>query len=279
MRDEDLAVLDNISNGRIGWNIVTSWLATAAANYGGSGQVSHADRYARGEEFMTVVKALWDSWAEDAVVDDRAGGRYAKADRIRPINHKGENYQVAGPLNLPRTPQGRPVFVQAGSSDTGRRFAARHAEAEGERRAGRHVAAPLVVAVHDPRRRMREWPIVAVVAVAAAISGVAIMPIIVLVAINQPFTLWLLHSFFLSIPTLIGAGLYSLWKERALLSAADIPLFVVGLVFSFLSAWLCVRWLLRYISTHTFTAFAWYRIAFGIVVLATAYGGVVTWAD
>jgi FMN-dependent oxidoreductase (nitrilotriacetate monooxygenase family) len=121
--------IDHISNGRAGWNIVTSWLATAAANYGGSGQVSHADRYARGEEFMTVVKGLWDSWAEDAVVDDRERGLYARKDRIRPINHKGESYQVAGPLNLPRTPQGRPVFVQAGSSDTGRRFAARHAEA------------------------------------------------------------------------------------------------------------------------------------------------------
>jgi FMN-dependent oxidoreductase (nitrilotriacetate monooxygenase family) len=121
--------LDHISNGRVGWNIVTSWLATAAANYGGAGQVSHADRYARGEEFMTVVKALWDSWAQDAVIDDRDSGRYAKPERIRPINHKGEYYQVLGPLNLPRTPQGRPVFVQAGSSDTGRRFAARHAEA------------------------------------------------------------------------------------------------------------------------------------------------------
>ena len=121
--------LDHISNGRVGWNIVTSWLATAARNFGGSGQVSHTDRYAQGEEFMTVVKALWDSWAEDAVVDDRAGGLYAKPDRIRPINHKGEHYQVAGPLNLPRTPQGRPVLVQAGSSDVGRRFAARHAEA------------------------------------------------------------------------------------------------------------------------------------------------------
>ena len=121
--------LDHISNGRIGWNIVTSWLATAAANYGGAGQVSHADRYERAEEYMAVVNALWDSWAEDAVIDDRAGGRYAKPNRIRPINHKGEHYQVAGPLNLPRTPQGRPVLVQAGSSDTGRRFAARHAEA------------------------------------------------------------------------------------------------------------------------------------------------------
>src|SRR5262245_23274410 len=121
--------LDHISNGRIGWNIVTSWLATAASNFGDAGQVSHSDRYARAEEFMTVVKALWDSWAADAVIDDRVRGRYVKADRIRPINHKGEHYQVKGPLNLPRCPQGRPVLVQAGSSDTGRGFAARHAEA------------------------------------------------------------------------------------------------------------------------------------------------------
>ena len=86
-------------------------------------------------------------------------------------------------------------------------------------------------------------------------------------------------SFFLAIPTLIGAGVYSLYKERALLSAADIPLFLVGLVFSFLSAWLCVRWLLRYISTHDFVPFAWYRIAFGLVVLATAWSGWVVWAE
>ena len=123
------ASLDHISGGRVGWNIVTSWLAAAARNYGGAGQVSHADRYARGEEFVAVVKALWDSWADDAVLDDRAGGRYARAERIRPIDHAGEHYRVAGPLNMPRGPQGRPVFVQAGSSDTGRRFAARHAEA------------------------------------------------------------------------------------------------------------------------------------------------------
>ncbi len=123
------ASLDHISNGRVAWNIVTSWLAAAARNFGGTGQVSHADRYARGEEFMTVVKALWDSWAEDAVIDDRAGGQYARTDRIRPINHRGDFYQVAGPLNMPRCPQGRPVLVQAGSSDTGRRFAARHADA------------------------------------------------------------------------------------------------------------------------------------------------------
>ena len=85
-------------------------------------------------------------------------------------------------------------------------------------------------------------------------------------------------SFFLAIPTLIGAAVYSLYKERALLSATDIPLFIVGLLFSFLSAWLCVHWLLRYISTHSFVSFAWYRIAFGIVVLVTAWTGWVTWA-
>jgi FMN-dependent oxidoreductase (nitrilotriacetate monooxygenase family) len=123
------ASIDHISQGRAAWNIVTSWLATAAENYGGAGPVSHADRYARGEEFMTVVKALWDSWAADAVVDDRAAGLYARRDRIRSIRHRGEFYTVAGPLNLPRCPQGRPVLVQAGSSDTGRRFAARHADA------------------------------------------------------------------------------------------------------------------------------------------------------
>src|SRR3984893_3788315 len=123
------ASLDHISNGRVAWNIVTSWLATTAGNFGGEGQLSHTDRYARGEEFMAVVKALWDSWADDAVIDDRHGGRYARPDRIRPINHKGDYYRVAGPLNLPRCPQGRPVLVQAGSSDIGRRFAARHADA------------------------------------------------------------------------------------------------------------------------------------------------------
>jgi FMN-dependent oxidoreductase (nitrilotriacetate monooxygenase family) len=123
------ASIDHISNGRAAWNIVTSWLATAAENYGGSGPVSHADRYTRGEEFMTVVKELWDSWAADAVIDDRRSGVYARSDRIRSINHRGDFYEVKGPLNMPRCPQGRPVLVQAGSSDTGRRFAARHADA------------------------------------------------------------------------------------------------------------------------------------------------------
>ncbi|HSV54235.1 MAG TPA: undecaprenyl-diphosphate phosphatase [Burkholderiaceae bacterium] len=84
-------------------------------------------------------------------------------------------------------------------------------------------------------------------------------------------------SFFLAIPTLIGAGAYSLYKERALLSMADVPVFSVGLLFSFVSAWICVRWLLRYISSHSFVPFAWYRIAFGVVVLATAWSGMIRW--
>jgi undecaprenyl-diphosphatase len=86
-------------------------------------------------------------------------------------------------------------------------------------------------------------------------------------------------SFFLAIPTLIGAGIYSLYKDRALLSMADLPLFLVGLLFSFASAWLCVRWLLRYISSHDFVPFAWYRIAFGLIVLATWWSGLVVWAE
>jgi FMN-dependent oxidoreductase (nitrilotriacetate monooxygenase family) len=123
------ASLDHISSGRVGWNIVTTWSPQAGSNFGGIGQVGHADRYERAEEYMSVVKALWDSWADDAVLDDRTGGRYAERMRVKAIQHAGAHYQVQGPLNMPRPPQGRPVFVQAGSSDTGKRFAARHAEA------------------------------------------------------------------------------------------------------------------------------------------------------
>lgn len=86
-------------------------------------------------------------------------------------------------------------------------------------------------------------------------------------------------SFFLAIPTLLAATVYSVYKERALLSVADLPLFGIGGIAAFISAFLCVRWLLRYISTHDFTAFAWYRILFGLLVLASAWGGWVVWAD
>jgi undecaprenyl-diphosphatase len=85
-------------------------------------------------------------------------------------------------------------------------------------------------------------------------------------------------SFYLGIPTLMGAGVYSVWKERASLSAADAPMFAVGLVFAFISALLCIRWLIRYVATHDFTWFAWYRIVFGGLVLLTAWGGWVTWS-
>ena len=85
-------------------------------------------------------------------------------------------------------------------------------------------------------------------------------------------------SFYLAIPTLIGAGVYSLWKQRDALTVADLPVFAVGTVFAFVSALLCIRWLIRYVATHDFTVFAWYRIVFGAVVLATAYFGWVDWS-
>jgi undecaprenyl-diphosphatase len=84
-------------------------------------------------------------------------------------------------------------------------------------------------------------------------------------------------SFYLGIPTLMGAGAYSVWKQRAILEASDGPMFAVGLVFAFFSAWLCIRWLIRYVSTHDFVPFAWYRIVFGAIVLITAWGGWVDW--
>lgn len=84
-------------------------------------------------------------------------------------------------------------------------------------------------------------------------------------------------SFFLGIPTLIGAGAYSIWQERDLLQTSDTPLFLVGLVFAFVSALVCIRWLIRYVSSHSFRPFAWYRIAFGIIVLVTSWTGIINW--
>ncbi len=86
-------------------------------------------------------------------------------------------------------------------------------------------------------------------------------------------------SFFLGIPTLMGAGAYALWKQRHALHAGDVPMFAVGLVFAFFSALLCIRWLIRFVSTHDFVGFAWYRIGFGVVVLLTAWQQWVVWAD
>lgn len=121
--------LDHITGGRVGWNIVTSWVQGAGPNFGHDRQIEHAERYDRAFEFVDVVTKLWDSWADDAVLDDRENGVFADTGRIRAINHEGRYRKVAGPLNIPRSPQGRPVFVQAGSSTSGRRFAGQHAEA------------------------------------------------------------------------------------------------------------------------------------------------------
>jgi FMN-dependent oxidoreductase (nitrilotriacetate monooxygenase family) len=121
--------LDHISKGRIGWNIVTSWVQGAAENFGYTKMPDHAERYARAHEFLEVAIKLWDSWADDAILDDTAGGRYVRPERIRRIDHVGKYHRVAGPLNISRSPQGRPVLVQAGSSDTGKAFAAKYAEA------------------------------------------------------------------------------------------------------------------------------------------------------
>lgn len=123
------ASLDHISRGRVGWNIVTSWVQGANENFGYAQQPPHAERYRRAHEFLEVALKLWDSWSDDAVIDDARSGRFADPARIRAIDHAGEFYRVAGPLNVPRTPQARPVLVQAGSSDAGKQFAARYAEA------------------------------------------------------------------------------------------------------------------------------------------------------
>ncbi len=123
------ASIDHISRGRAGWNIVTTAGDDAAKNFGRDGQALHKDRYARADEFLEVVTKLWDSWEDDVRLGDKEGGVYADRDRIRAIDHKGAYFSVAGPLNVPRAPQGYPVLVQAGSSEDGRAFAGRWAEA------------------------------------------------------------------------------------------------------------------------------------------------------
>ncbi|MBY0295731.1 MAG: LLM class flavin-dependent oxidoreductase [Methylobacterium sp.] len=123
------ASLDHISNGRAGWNIVTTSDAAAAQNFGLPEHPPHADRYEQAREFLDVVTKLWDSWEDDALVADRESGLFTDTDRIHRIDHVGRHYRVRGPLPVPRSPQGRPVYVQAGSSEDGRSFAARHAEA------------------------------------------------------------------------------------------------------------------------------------------------------
>lgn len=121
--------LDHISGGRAGWNIVTSTGNATAYNFSAAPLPEHSERYQRAGEFMEVVKALWDSWEENAIVGDKQQGLYVDPGKLHEINHEGRYFNVRGPLNLPRGPQGHPVLVQAGASDTGREFASRMAEA------------------------------------------------------------------------------------------------------------------------------------------------------
>ena len=123
------ASLDQISGGRAGWNMVTTWVSDVAANYGMAKPLPHDERYARATEYLEVVTKLWDSWQDDALLFDRGRGVYADPSRVHAIEHAGAYFRVRGALNIPRPPQGRPVLVQAGSSGDGKAFAAKYAEA------------------------------------------------------------------------------------------------------------------------------------------------------
>ncbi|MDR5760369.1 LLM class flavin-dependent oxidoreductase [Caballeronia sp. LZ035] len=123
------ATLDLISGGRAGWNIVTTADLPSARNFGFDAVPDHAQRYARADEFATLVKTLWNSWEDDALIADKASGRFVDLARVHPAAHRGRFFGVQGALNLPRSAQGHPVLVQAGASGDGRELAARHAEA------------------------------------------------------------------------------------------------------------------------------------------------------
>ena len=122
------ASLDHISEGRAGWNIVTSWLGDTAANFSKTEHPAHNVRYGIAAEYLDVVQGLWDSWEDDAHVADKASGRFVDPDKLHRLDHKGEHFQVRGPLNIKRSRQGQPVIFQAGQSEDGRAFAARRAE-------------------------------------------------------------------------------------------------------------------------------------------------------
>lgn len=123
-----LCSLDHVSQGRMGWNVVTSMFDAEARNHGYKTMPDHNWRYARAEEFVDTALKLFDSWTDDALSLDRQGA-YAQVEKVRPISHEGEHFLVDGPLTLPRSPQGQPVLFQAGASEHGRDLAARKAEA------------------------------------------------------------------------------------------------------------------------------------------------------
>ena len=121
------ASLDHLSGGRAAWNAVTSASPAAGVNFGRA-HPAHADRYAAAEEFVAVVRGLWDCWDDDAIVADRATGRYIDPAKVRALDHAGPHFRVKGPLNIGRSPQGRPVILQAGGSAPGQWLAARTAD-------------------------------------------------------------------------------------------------------------------------------------------------------
>ncbi|WP_342726462.1 LLM class flavin-dependent oxidoreductase [Bradyrhizobium sp. B097] len=123
-----LATLDHVSGGRAAWNIVTSFQEAEARNFGLTEQLSRDERYDRADEFLDVTTRLWNSWQDNALVRDREAPLFADPARVHRINHAGKWFNVQGPLNISRPPQGRPVFIQAGASARGRDFAARWAE-------------------------------------------------------------------------------------------------------------------------------------------------------
>ncbi|MGD0882838.1 MAG: LLM class flavin-dependent oxidoreductase [Acidimicrobiales bacterium] len=122
------ATLDHLTGGRAAWNVVTSVNDSEAQNYGVDQVLAHDTRYDRADEFLEATTGLWDSWEDDALILDRAAGIFADPDKVHELNYDGEWVKVRGPLTVPRTPQGRPVLLQAGSSGRGREFAARWAE-------------------------------------------------------------------------------------------------------------------------------------------------------
>jgi FMN-dependent oxidoreductase (nitrilotriacetate monooxygenase family) len=122
------ATLDHLSGGRAAWNVVTSVNDSEAQNYGLKQHLGHEERYDRADEFLETTTGLWDTWDDDALVLDRASGTFADPTKVRELDHEGKWFSVRGPLTVPRSPQGRPVLLQAGSSGRGRDFAARWAE-------------------------------------------------------------------------------------------------------------------------------------------------------
>jgi FMN-dependent oxidoreductase (nitrilotriacetate monooxygenase family) len=144
-----LLSLDHLSAGRAGWNLVTSFAAAAADNFSARGVVDHDDRYAIAEEALEVVRLLWDGWGDDTIVEDRASGIFNDVGKIHVADHHGPNFDVRGPIGAARSAQGRPVLFQAGSSSTGRGFAARHAEVIFTGQGTREAAQVFYRQIHD----------------------------------------------------------------------------------------------------------------------------------